>query len=265
MHKTAFIGFVAIALLAPVSAHAQRGGKSEPFNWKGKVAAGKTIEIQGVNGDIRAIAATGDEVEVSAVKTGRKSDPSEVEMKVLTSADGVTICALYPSPNFRRANECVAGGSHNNVQNNDVVVHWTIKVPAGVLFSGHTVNGDASAEGMRADADVHTVNGSVRVSTTGYAEASTVNGSVEATFGKADWSEPLRISTVNGGITLNLPADLSADIRAETVNGDIESDFPLTVAGRFNRHRISGTVGKGGRSLHLSTVNGDIRLLRGGR
>jgi DUF4097 and DUF4098 domain-containing protein YvlB len=264
MRHTAFIGFIAIALVAPVSAHAQRDGRSEQFHWKGKVAAGKTLEIQGVNGDIRAVAATGDEAEVSAVKTGRRSDPQDVEIKVLTGADGVTICAVYPSPSFRRANECVAGGSgHNNVQNNDVVVHWTIKVPAGVLFSGHTVNGDASAEGMRADADVHTVNGSVRVSTTGYAEASTVNGSVDATFGRADWSQPLRISTVNGGITLNLPPDLNAEVRAETVNGDIESDFPLTVAGRFNRHRISGVVGKGGRSLHLSTVNGDIRLLRG--
>ena len=184
-------------------------------------------------------------------------------MKVLQHADGVTICAVYPVSNGRRENECLAGGGgRNNVQNNDVVVHWTVKVPNGVRFEGHTVNGDVSAEGMRADAAVHTVNGSVRVSTTGYAEATTVNGSVNASFGQANWAEPLRISTVNGGITLNLPADLSSDVRAETVNGDIESDFPLTVSGRFNRRKISGTIGKGGRAMYLSTVNGSIGLVK---
>jgi len=47
------------------------------------------------------------------------------------------------------------------------------------------------------------------------------------------------------------------------VNGDIESDYPLTVTGKFGPRRLRGTIGAGGRSLSLSTVNGEIRLRKG--
>ena len=70
----------------------------------------------------------------------------------------------------------------------------------------------------------------------------------------------MRRSTVNGGITLNLPATLSTEIRAETLNGDIDSDFPMTVSGRFGPRRVRATIGAGGRTLELKTVNGSIRL-----
>jgi DUF4097 and DUF4098 domain-containing protein YvlB len=108
-----------------------------------------------------------------------------------------------------------------------------------------------------------TVNGSVRVTTTGLAEASTVNGSVYAQMGRANWDDDLEFSTVNGGITLILPGKLDTEVRASSVNGDIESDWPLTITGRFNNRRLRGTIGAGGRSLSLSTVNGEIRLKKG--
>ena len=34
--------------------------------------------------------------EVTATKTGRKSNPAEVEIRVVEHAEGVTICAVYP-------------------------------------------------------------------------------------------------------------------------------------------------------------------------
>jgi DUF4097 and DUF4098 domain-containing protein YvlB len=121
-----------------------------------------------------------------------------------------------------------------------------------------------SAEGLKADVRASTVNGSVRVTTTGLAEASTVNGSVYAQMGRADWTNDLEFSTVNGGITLILPnGKLDTDVRANTVNGDIETDWPLMVSGRFSQRRLHGTIGAGGRGLSLSTVNGEIRLKKG--
>jgi len=53
---------------------------------------------------------------------------------------------------------------------------------------------------------------------------------------------------------------LSADVRAETVNGEMDTDFPLTVMGKFGPRHLRGTIGNGGRSLELSTVNGSIHL-----
>jgi DUF4097 and DUF4098 domain-containing protein YvlB len=70
------------------------------------------------------------------------------------------------------------------------------------------------------------------------------------------------MKTVNGSITLTLPASLSTNLSASTVNGDISTDFPLTVTGTVSRHRLQGTIGGGGRELSLTTVNGGITLKR---
>lgn len=235
---------------------------AQDFNWHGRIAAGKRLEVKGVSGDVRAVLASGAEAVVNARKHARRSDPDDVEIKVVQSDQGVTICAVYPTPpRAREENSCEPGDRwHSSTDNNDVVVDFEVQVPAGVEFNGQTVNGEMSAEGLKGDVKASTVNGSVRVSTTGLAEASTVNGSVYAEMGRANWNDELEFSTVNGGITLILPGKLDTELRASTVNGEIDSDYPLMITGKFGPRRLRGTIGAGGRTLNLSTVNGEIRL-----
>lgn len=252
------VALVAITLTAMV-----RVSAAQDFHWSGSLARGKTIEIRGVNGNIVADPARGATVEVTAEKTARRDDPDSVKIQVVPSNAGVTICAVYPDRGDSEPNKCAPGGGYMNVRDTDVKVNFTVKVPAGVLFDGHTVNGDVDAEQLDSDIDLQTVNGSISFSTTGQAQASTVNGSIRGELGRADWSDTLTLKTVNGGITLTLPARLDADLRASTVNGDISTDFPLTVSGWISRRRLDGTIGRGGRVLSLSTVNGGIHLKRG--
>ena len=208
-------------LLAGVAATAAAQGGD--FRWTGKLAPGKRLEIKGVNGDVRATAATDDQITVIAHKHARRSDPDDVKIEVVPFEGGVTICAVYPTPRrAREENDCASGDSwHSNTENNDVQVDFTVSVPKGVEFDGQTVNGEASAEGLTAN---------------------------------------VTLATVNGGITLDLPSDLSTEVRASTVNGDLVTDFPLLVTGKFGPRHLHGTIGKGGRQLSLSTVNGSIRL-----
>ena len=250
------LALLAAALLGVAPAAAQ------DFRWTGSLAPGKRLEVKGVSGDIRATLATGSQIEVTARKTGRRSDPDEVRIEVVPFEDGVTICAVYPTGRHaRRENGCESGRHwSSSTEDNDVTVNFTVSVPAGIVFAGQTVNGDMEAEGLRGDVEASSVNGSVRVSTTGLAEASTVNGSVSATLGRADWVGEAEFTTVNGGITLTLPAGANTEVSAETVNGDLDTDFPLTVTGRFGPRRFRGTIGNGGRTLHLTTVNGSIRI-----
>ncbi|MGH7548501.1 MAG: DUF4097 family beta strand repeat-containing protein [Gemmatimonadales bacterium] len=244
---------IATALL--LAATARPALSQQDFHWNGRIAAGEAIEIKGVNGDVSAVAGGG-EAEVSAVKTAKRSDPEEVRIEVVEHKDGVTICAMYPSDG-RRENVCAPGrGGHMNVRDNDVQVHFTVKVPAGVRFVGKTVNGEVDVANLASDVDVATVNGSIRISTSGYAEATTVNGSIVAAMGRADWRDGLEFTTVNGGITLDLPASLSTEVRASTVNGDILSDFPLTVTGRLGPRRVNGTIGAGGRESRSAPSTG---------
>ena len=253
------------AVLLAGAASAVSGG-TEDFSWEGRVAPGQEVEIKGINGEVDAGPAPGDRVEVTAVKRGRRSDPASVQVKVVEHAGGVTICAVYPTPPGKLPNECQPGdGGRMSTNDNDVNVRFTVRVPAGVRFVGRTVNGDVAADGLSGDVQASTVNGGVRLSTAGRAEAETVNGSITASVGQASGEDPLTFKTVNGSVTVELPASANADLHAETVNGDIQSDFPLNGPTRISRRSLSGTIGSGGRRLDLETVNGSIRIRQAAR
>ena len=231
------------------------------FSWRGRIQSGRSIEIKGINGDIQAVAASGNEVRVSATKSADRSDPDEVKIEVVEHDAGVTICAVYPARRSRDPNECRPGGRNGqNVQNNDVKVEFRVEVPAGVRLVARNVNGDVGVTSLASDVQAWTVNGDVDISTSGIAEANTVNGSITASIGRSDWSGSLEFETVNGSIELEFTGPLNTEVHASTVNGGISTDFPLTIQGRFGPKRLNGTVGSGGRTLSISTVNGEIEL-----
>ena len=83
MKRTTILG----AVLAPLAAVALAvmstpalAAAQEDFHWAGRVAPGAAVEIKGVNGGVVATGAPGGDVEVTAVKKGRKSDPKELEL-----------------------------------------------------------------------------------------------------------------------------------------------------------------------------------------
>jgi len=233
--------------------------QGDHWNWHGKIAAGKTLEIRGISGSITAEPATGDEVVVTADKHGHDSDPAEVRIEVVQDGEGVTICAVYPGRSGR-CGEDNDDDHHGWRRHNDVEVVFHAQVPAGVKFAGRNVNGDVEADNLGAAVSASTVNGGVRVETSsGDASATTVNGSVTAVV-RGQGTGPLRFHTVNGSVTVTLAKNLNADLSAQTVNGAIETDFPITVTGRLTPRRLNGRIGQGGRDLNLETVNGSIRI-----
>jgi DUF4097 and DUF4098 domain-containing protein YvlB len=249
------LGGLLAATLAPAMLAAQR---EVPFSWSGALAAGKTLEIRGVNGNIEASGTGGREATVKAVKRGKKSDPSSVEIRVIEGAEGVTLCAVYPSQSGSTG--CKGEGKGGTWEENDVSVHFTVQVPEGVRLEAATVNGSVHARGLTADAEVTAVNGDVSLATTGVGEATTVNGSVRLDLGKATWDGEIEAKTVNGSIVVHMPEPKHLSIEASMLNGDFESDFPLTLSGKISRREVKGKVGDGGPMLELSTVNGGIEL-----
>lgn len=263
-----------ILVVVAIAVNAQQTG--DDFRWSGQVAHGKTIEIKGINGGIQAELASGNQVEVLAHKRARRSDTGEVSIQVIEHDGSVTICALYPTParysSFRSSrssssrdigpNECQPGDAGRmNVNNNDVNVEFTVRVPEGVHLAARTVNGGIAATSLKSDIDAITVNGRVLLSTTGIATAETVNGSIDASLGATKWNDALDFHTVNGSITLDLPKGASAEVRADTMNGHVTSDFPMTIkSSRHGGRRITGSIGSGGKDLFLSTTNGGIHL-----
>jgi hypothetical protein len=237
--------------------------RSDEFRWSGRIAPGATLEIKGINGRIQATPATGREIELVAVKRGRRHDPKLVEIDFAEHAGGLTVCALYPSVGSVK-NECKPGKEgRNHTRNNDVQVEFLLKLPAGVSLVARTVNGSIEALDLLGNVEAYAVNGSLRLETQGYVRAETVNGSIRATLGKAEWKDPLAFKTVNGSVRVSLPASANASVRVETVNGGIDNEFSLSDMHK-TRRSLSGTIGSGGRQLSISTVNGSVALRRAG-
>jgi hypothetical protein len=247
----------------------------ESFHWEGRLAAAGEIEVKGINGAIKVTPRSGDAVTVHAVKRGRRSDPREVEIQIVPHPKGLTICAVYPSPDAR-PNACVPGERGRiRSRNNDVAVDFDLTLPASAPLVARTVNGSVTARGLQADARVSSVNGSLRLESRGHVEAETVNGSVRIEAGSAsaesvngaivarlaggEWAAPLSFKTVNGTVTLTLPADAGAALRVRTTNGRIRSEFELKDE-RRTRRELSGTLGAGGPELSVRTVNGRVRI-----
>ncbi len=253
-----YLNLLAVAAVLPFSALAFQSD----FNWSGPMIAGQTLQVKNVNGSVRAELAAVPNVEVTAHKSARRSDVSTVRIEVVPTSDGVTICTVYPGDD----GTCENGRGHHSDRNdhdNDVTVDYVVKVPAGVKFSGHTVNGAMTVKGLRSDVNATNVNGNIKVDTTGLVRANTVNGSIEAVMGSANWSDSLSFTTVNGSIDLTMPASTNADVQASTVSGNLQSDFQLTVNGTFEPRNMHARIGAGGKALKLSTVNGAITLHQG--
>ncbi|MDH3733258.1 MAG: DUF4097 family beta strand repeat-containing protein [Gemmatimonadota bacterium] len=253
---------VAIAAAMVVCGTTANLAAQQDFSWSGSVDRGDAVSIRGINGGIVARAGSGSEVRVTAVKTSEDDPISSVRVEVVEDGDGVLICAVYPTPdNADEENRCARGRAYKmNNKDNDVKVNFTVEVPAGVELNAVTVNGDVEVSGLTGDVNAVTVNGDVDVSTNGSATATTVNGSIEARVGRLD--DDLEFTTVNGGVRLTLPAGASADVEATTVNGRIETDFPITIRGRWGPRSARGEIGGGGVSLHITTVNGSIEIIR---
>jgi hypothetical protein len=252
---------LAAGALTPDTAAAQNDAR-EDFSWQGQIQPGQNVEVRGVSGSIDAGPSTSGQVEVSAIKTGRKSDPREVRIVVVPHAGGVTVCALYPDTDGE-PNECKPGGGRNSSRDNDVNVQFTVRVPAGASFTGRTVNGSIEARDLDGRVALNTVNGDVKIDTASYASVKTVNGSITARLGRADWQDALELKTVNGSITIHLPGTVATDVTAKTVSGQILSDFPITIREAGKRSLKGSIGGGGGRALALETVNGTITLKSG--
>jgi len=84
------------------------------------------------------------------------------------------------------------------------------------------------------------------------------NGSVDLTS-----APPLGNVTVenrSGSVNVTLPDQAGFTVQAETTNGDIDNDYGLNTDQDHSHKRFSGTVGKGGKLIRISTSEGDIAL-----
>ena len=260
---------LATALAAPATVAAQdRQGGREPFTLSERVPQGQWVRVRNLNGAMHVRASSSDRVEITATKNWRRGDPNDVRIETKKSGDGsILICAIWVSSNTVCTEDQYATRDDDRRDRwndrNDVSVDFEIRVPSGVKVGVWSVNGGVSVDGATSEVRASTVNGSVNAASSGGpVRANTVNGSVRATMGRLDGSEDLDFSTVNGSVVAEFAGDIDANIELSTVNGRFQTDWPVTITGRIDPRHLRATLGKGGRRIRLTTVNGNVELRR---
>jgi beta-lactamase regulating signal transducer with metallopeptidase domain len=262
--------------IAPVAAPGStRGWGTDAFAWAEVMTPGSTIEIQTVLGDVRAEYTASDTVEVRATRHGRASTP-DVHFAVVRHAGGITICAVYPSPPNAAPNQCVpAADVMSNSRANHVTVDFAVRVPRGVHARLTSATGRIVTKPLQSVVMSRSMSGGIDVTTTEYSGARTNSGDVHVVMGRTGWAGQLHLSSLSGNIRLTLPGDARADVSAETRTGTIVSDFDI---GQQRPSRLSrlkptgslgssahGVIGSADRQLSITTLAGNIRILKESR
>jgi DUF4097 and DUF4098 domain-containing protein YvlB len=240
---TAFLAFA-------LQAHAWDGTQTAEFHQTYPMSANGRIELENINGPVQIKVWDRNEVKVDATKrAGSKQDLDEVQIKIRSEKDSLSIRTEYPR--------------HNNTwtRNNPGSVDYLLTVPRNArLDEIKLVNGDLEIEGVAGDVRASCVNGRlVARGMTGRTELSTVNGRLEATLDRL--AAPVEVSSVNAEVRLTLPSDAKAEIEASTVSGSISNDFGIHIAKHsWVGHQLNGELGGGGTRVKVSNVNGRIDI-----
>ena len=233
-----------LALFAP----ACFGGVTREFTRTYPLRADGSFELNNVNGTVRIEAWDKDEVEVRAVKStpDRESLLDMVAIDIDSKPDALSISTRYPQE-----------------EGVEVAVDYVIHVPRRAQLNHvNNVNGTLRVVSAESVGELHTVNGNIEVyEGEGNVRAHTTNGNVYLELKRAGDSRGASAETTNGSVLLAVPADMPADLEARCMNGNFSSELPVVMRGAEQPRTLHGKLGHGGAPIHLSTVNGAIRVV----
>ena len=232
------------------------------FELHDKLAAGQTLSLRNLRGNITVERAAEGQLAVIAQGVTEGSRPERVHIVSNAVSDGLAVCAIWGRDSRCESGDYSPSGSGFWGKfgfRSGVNVNFTVQLPPGVKLDIRDVNGNVKVVGATTDVLVHSVNGWITARTDGGAlELKTVNGSVTGDIASA----PTRLvaESINGRVDVTGPADLAGDLEMSAVNGGVSSEFAITTTGNLNRRRLSGHIGTGGGLLKLKSVNGGVAL-----
>ena len=232
--------------------------------------AGKQLDAKMVNGAMTVNGTEAEQCNITATLETRGHSIEEaeelsgkIELTLESNEDGVMFRIKKPT----------------GVKDNRIVVRLDVTVSSQTDLVLESVNGNIDINNVKGDLTINTVNGNltahgqfvkVKCSTVngqiecdgilGDVDVSTVNGGVRALLDESNKVCNIKISTLNGGIDLDVPEGFSAKVDASTLNGSVSANIPVTVKGNIKRNKLKGTIGSGEGTVKLNTLNGSINI-----
>ena len=208
------------------------------------------IDVSGINGRVVVEPSDDNTIRMTAqMEVGSGLPASEDEKLIKIRKEGNTLI-------IEDEGGPESDGFLSFLRHDSVKVDFTLKVPASLVLELQTVNGNIRVDGVGSELDVTSVNGKIEVRSPAHEiEAETVNGSV-----KAEYMTEFRggkFNTVNGSISVSVPANTSIDADVDQLNGSFQSNIPVIVEGDSVKTAAGGTNRF---PLDVSTVNGSVTL-----
>jgi DUF4097 and DUF4098 domain-containing protein YvlB len=240
---------------------------TQDFRKTYEVGSGGVISVRNVSGDVSVTGYEGETVLVTGTKEGRDADKIWVED--LSSGNNVNVRVRYPE-------NCNCNAS----------IRFEVKVPRGGSYkfdaissvSGDvdvsSVAGDLTAKSVSGNVMVRNITGAVRATSVsgnvnvgeinGTATAKSTSGNVEVEILQLSGTQDMDFGSVSGNVRVKLPASIDAEVKMSTLSGGLKTDFPLTIEEPEHGpgRKATGRLGGGSRQLKLSSVSGNVSLLR---
>lgn len=128
-----------------------------------------------------------------------------------------------------------------------------------------STSGEIIVDGLQGSIEANTVSGDIDVkafSSADEVEMETIKGNM-VVQGELSPGGIYAFNSISGRIKLILAPVSEFELQTNTINGNIQCDFKLSVNTIYTRNKLQGVVGKGGSSLKISSVNGDILINKG--
>ncbi len=152
-----------------------------------------------------------------------------------------------------------------------------ITVPPDTSLKLKSASGPLTVDGVRGEIEAKNLDGAVTLrNVSGTVVADTLNGELNVSMDRVDPGKPMSFSTLNGAISVTLPADTKANLKMRTDNGSINSDFDVKLTGggattepnttKDGKYRVKfdktmyGTINGGGPEFSFRTLNGTINI-----
>jgi hypothetical protein len=220
-------------------------------------------------GEATEIAVTVNEHREAPTSALLEQSKTLIRLELETTGEGVSMIVGNPDRTERHTDMC---------RGCRVEYQFEIAVPAGTHVDVGTVtDGRVEITGVRGAVNASNVNGPVRVrDLNDCANIESVNGALDVVFARAP-SEDCSLKTINGRITVGLPANAGLDAMLSMGHGEVESDFdvePMTLPAKVEKqqrddrigYRIEQPaavrVGPGGPTFTFASLNGDVRIVK---
>lgn len=128
----------------------------------------------------------------------------------------------------------------------------------------NTVSGNVEAQGLNGQVVFHSVSGDLTLASgcVGRLDAKTMSGGLTADVALGPAGE-MKVTTLSGDVAIRLPMGTDAQVDLRTKSGKMHSDFDaLSLGTNTGSKALAGTLGSGTGRLTVSSMSGDVTILR---